>query len=136
MRTLTEHIVPGDAANHQLTIEVVDEPGQGGACYHYRITGFNTRGNASDPFVARHGEPARHSTVLFQNGPIKEHGVNGVTQEALLAIVIDRLRSFQAGPFASPMNASALDHCQIALRHLQERTRERIKRGVEGTTVA
>lgn len=65
--------------------------------------------------------------------PIKEAGVNGLTHEALLAIVIDRLRSFQAGPFASTMNEQALRHIEQGLDHLQQRTRERIKRGVEGT---
>jgi len=74
--------------------------------------------------------------VTFQNGPIREAGVNGVTQEALLAIVIDRLESFQAGPFPSDQNAVALDHVKAALWHLKERTRMRLARGVEGTTQA
>ena len=60
--------------------------------------------------------------------------VNGVTQEALLAIVIDRLRSFQAGPFACDENGEALDYCGYALAALQKRTLARIARGVEGTT--
>lgn len=29
--------------------------------------------------------------ILFQNGPIKEFGVNGITGEALAAIQIDRI---------------------------------------------
>ena len=134
MRELTDHIVPGDSANHQLIIEVHDEKGAGGAFHHYFITGFNTKSNPSDPFTERHGVPAEHSTVLFQNGPIKEFGVNGVTHEALLAIVIDRLRCFQAGPFACADNAYALEHVEAALNELQNRTRKRILRGVEGTT--
>ncbi len=111
----------------------MDKPGQGGACHHYKITGFNTKSNTSDPFVERHGQPAEHATVLFQNGPIKEFGVNGVTQEALLAIVIDRLHSFQFGPFACLSNELALLKCREALETLQARTRERIARNVEGT---
>ena len=70
--------------------------------------------------------------IFFQNGPIRENGVNGVTNEALLAIVIDRLRSFQLGPFPSPSNAAALLNCEHALSQLQQRTKDRIKRGVEG----
>lgn len=132
MRQLTDHIVSGDQAV-QLNIEVQDEPGQGGANHLYHITGFNSGTNSSDPWTARHGQSATHSTVLFQNGPVKEVGVNGITQEALLAIVIDRLRSFQAGPFASPYNGTALAHCEAALFDLQNRTRARIARGVEGT---
>lgn len=135
MRTLTDHIVPGDKA-FQLTIDVLDEPGQGGANHLYQITGFNTCTNASDPFLKRHGLPAEHSTVLFQNGPIREFGVNGITQEALLAIVIDRLRSFQAGPFACRENALALTYSEQALMWLQSRTYQRIRRGVEGTNQA
>jgi hypothetical protein len=132
MRKLTDHIVEGDSANHQLTIEVHDEPGQGGANHSYAIYGLHTQSNSSagpSPF----GKDETCCPILFQNGPIKEHGVNGVTQEALLAIVIDRLRSFQKGPFASPLNYSALRNCEEALINLQQRTRERIKRGVEGT---
>jgi len=132
MRTLTDHVVSGDQAV-QLKIAVTDEPGAGGANHLYQITGFNTSSNASDPFVQRHGQPAEHSTVLFQNGPISEFGVNGVTQEALLAIVIDRLRSFQSGPFSCRENAIALTHIEEALMWLQRRTIARIKRGVEGT---
>lgn len=116
MRQLTDHIVSGDQAV-QLKIEVLDEPGAGGAHHWYEISDGK-------------GCMAK---ILFQNGPIKEAGVNGITQEALLAIVIDRLRSFQAGPYASQYNEAALNHCEHALTQLQMRTVERIKRGVEGT---
>lgn len=133
MRRLTDHIVSGDQAV-QLQIEVTDEPGVGGANHLYHLRGFNTASNPSDPFVSRHGAPAEHATVLFQNGPIKEVGVNGITQEALLAIVIDRLRGFQSGQFACRENAIALTNCEEALMWLQKRTRDRIARGVEGTT--
>jgi hypothetical protein len=122
MRTLTDHIVEGDTAP-QLTITVLDEPGAGGANHQYSIRWKNER-----------DETEPRTFIGFQNGPIKEHGVNGITQEALLAIVIDRLRSFQAGPFACAANATALVHSEIALRLLQERTRDRIARGVEGKT--
>jgi hypothetical protein len=118
MRTLTDHIVNGDQAV-QLKITVIDEPGQGGACHEYQISGQG-------------GEPPR-CFVHFQNGPIKEFGVNGITGEALLAIQIDRLRSFQAGPFACRENAIALTHLEEGLMWLQRRTIARIKRGVEGT---
>ncbi len=132
-RQITNHIVPGDSVNHQLMIEVQDTPGAGGANHLYKITGYNSDTNVSDPFKALYGTPSQHSTVLFQNGPIKELGVNGVTQEALLAIVIDRLRCFQEGPFACQDNEDALRSCKEALHSLQARTRARIARGVEGT---
>jgi hypothetical protein len=122
MRTLTDHIVVGDSSNHQVTITVLDEPGQGGANHQYSIRWKNERDKT---------EP--HCFIGFQNGPIKEVGVNGVTQEALLAIVIDRLRSFQAGPFRCDSNRDALHYTELALTFLQDRTRARIARSVEGT---
>lgn len=120
MRVITDHVVELDSVNHQLDIEVRDAPGAGGANHHYRVAGPT----AGFPQV----------DIRFQNGAIKEAGVNGVTQEALLAVVIDRLRSFQAGPYACRENAIALTHCEDALMWLQKRTRARILRGVEGTT--
>lgn len=130
-RILTDHIV--NPANDKLRIEVLDQPGAGGANHLYQITGFDTATNPSCPFVARHGSPAKHSTVLFQNGPIAEVGVNGVTHEALLAILVDRMRSFQAGPFACRENALALTKLEEAQMWLLQRTRARMARGVEGT---
>lgn len=130
MRDLTDHIVSGDQAV-QLRITVTDEPGAGGANHSYEIGGFDTTTNPSwpsDPDLRADG-----MTVLFQNGTITEAGVNGITQEALAAIVIDRLRSFQAGPFSCRENAIALTHFEEGLMWLQRRTVARIKRGVEGT---
>ena len=123
MRTITDHhTVSGDQAV-QLEIVVTDAPGAGGANHEYVILW--------DGPVQ--GGPKSECPIAFQNGPIKEFGVNGITQEALLAIVIDRLRSFQAGPFSCRENAIALTHCEDALMWLQWRTVARIKRGVEGT---
>jgi len=73
--------------------------------------------------------------VLFQNGAIGDVGVNGVTQEVLLSIVADRLRSFQAGPYACPENALALSHVESAQAALHSRTKARVARGVEGSHV-
>lgn len=131
MRQITDHIV--NPANDRLRIEATDSPGAGGANHLYRITGFDTASNESDPFTAAYGKPAVHATVLFQNGPIPEKGVNGVTQEALLAIVADRLRSFQAGAFACRENALALTKIEEAMHWLHQRTLARMRRGVEGT---
>lgn len=131
MREITSHRV--NPANDTLTIHVLDVPGPGGACHLYGITGFDTSTNPSDPVTARHGAPATHSTVLFQHGPIAEVGVNGVTHEALLAILIDRLEAFQRGAFANRYNEAALIDLRNAQGTLQARTRERMARGVEGT---
>lgn len=122
MREIKDHIVENDAADHQLDIFVLDEPGAGGANHEYTIQTSGLRG------VWKMGD------VKFQNGPIATmQDVNGVTHEALLAIIIDRLRSFQAGPYSCRDNAIALTHLEDALMRLQRRTRERLARGVEGT---
>jgi len=127
MRTLNEHKV--NPANDTLEIEVTDKPGAGGANHRYVISGLDT---GSNPSAETH-DVLFSSVILFQNGPIPEAGVNGVTHEALLAIVADRLRSFQAGPFACKANACALTHIEEAQHWLQQRTLERMRRGVEGT---
>ncbi len=130
MRELTSHKT--NDCNKSLEIQVLDDAGAGGANHVYAIYGFHT---ASNPSAEEHSG-TRDSTCLkiaFQNGPIPEVGVNGVTQEALLAIVEDRLKSFQAGPYACRENALALTHLQEAMHWLHHRTRERVARGVEGT---
>lgn len=134
MRTINDHVI--NPANDTLTITVQDEPGAGGANHLYMVTGFDTTSNPSCPFVERHGTPAKHATILFQNGPIGDVGVNGLTQEVLLAIVADRLRSFQAGPFACRENALALTKIEEAQHWLQQRTLTRMRRGVEGKHAA
>jgi hypothetical protein len=119
MRTITEHKV--NPANDKLLIEVVDEPGAGGANHEYVVTLPPVDGAAK----------AFH--ISFQNGPINENGVNGLTQEVLLAIVADRLRSFQAGPYSCRENALALTKIEEAQHWLHSRTLARMQRGVEGT---
>lgn len=131
MRTITNHQVTG--ANETLVINVLDEPGQGGANHEYEIS---SPGENEPPCSSL--EPTQNGVrcvISFQNGPIKEFGVNGVTQEALLAIVIDRLQCFQVGPFASADNEEALKHFEAGIFFLQKRTRDRVTRGVEGTNV-
>lgn len=69
--------------------------------------------------------------IRFQQGAVCEFGVNGVTNEAFLAIVAHRLQGFQAGPMACRENALALTKIEEALHWLQTRTRRRLAAGVE-----
>lgn len=128
MRQLTDHITNG--LNEALRITVLDEPGQGGACHVYQIAALKP-----DGYVNLDASGGGLTNIAFQNGPIKEAGVNGISGEALLAIVIDRMRGFQSGPFACRDNAVALTKLEETLMWLQRRTRERMARGVEGTNV-
>lgn len=131
MREIIEH--RANPANDRLKIEVTDEPGAGGANHRYEITGFDTAKNPSAVGHDGYRSSFSRCVIVFQNGTIPENGVNGLTQEALLAIVADRLRSFQAGPFACPENADALAATEEALAALLSRTKTRMVRGVEGT---
>lgn len=114
MRELTSHKVSG--LNEQIEIRVLDEPGQGGSCHCYQILAAGAVVN-----------------IDFQNGPVHEAGVNGISNEALLAVVEDRLKCFQSGPFACRENALALTHLQECMHWLHHRTNDRVNRGVEGT---
>jgi hypothetical protein len=133
MRYLNEHQV--NPANDTLTIAVVDEPGSGGANHTYFIGNVDFDGNPGSEVALNYAkaEDAEGCVVLFQNGPINEVGVNGVTHEALLAILCDRMRGFQSGPYASADNAEALACMEQAQAALLRRTRARMARGVEGT---
>jgi len=133
MRTLEDHKV--NPANDTLTITVVDEPGSGGANHAYFISGaeFERNPGNTTALVYANDADAEGMVILFQNGPIAEAGVNGVTHEALLAILCDRMRGFQAGLYASADNAEALACMEQAQAALQRRTRARMDRGVEGT---
>lgn len=135
MRTLNEHQV--NPANDKLVVTVTDDVGAGGANHLYKISGYNDYTNPSAVYDREQDTSLTGVDILFQNGPISEdgNGVNGVTHEVLLAIVADRLRSFQAGAYACKANACALTHIEEALHWLQQRTLSRMRRGVEGTHV-
>lgn len=119
MRKLLDHICT--TADVSIGINVMDEPGAGGANHYYAVDVGGSE-NGID--------------VRFQNGPVAENGVNGITQETLIAIAIDRLRCFQAGPFACRENAIALTKLEEAIFWLHSRTRARQARGVEGKSLA
>lgn len=119
-RRITDHKLNG--LNDAIEIKATDQPGSGGANHHYSIVGRNVDGTV---FVADH--------IRFQEGPIQEAGFNGLSNEALLAVVIDRMRGFQGGQYACRENALALTNLEQALMWLQKRTRDRLARGVEGT---
>lgn len=127
MHEVTDHKV--NPANDRLTVLATDDPGAGGARHRYLVSGFNAVKNAS----RTEDDMLDGTVILFQNGPIAEVGINGLTQEVLLAIVADRLRAFQAGPYACRENALALTKIEEAQHWLHHRTMARIQRGVEGT---
>jgi hypothetical protein len=126
-REITSHKLNG--CNEAITITVRDEPGSGGANHEYGIS-LNAGGKFHSFTISSDGTGL---LIPFQKGPINEVGPNGITQEVLLAICIDRLQCFQNGPYKCRENAIALTHLEDAMHWLQHRTRARLARGVEGT---
>lgn len=115
IRDICEHQT--NECNREIVVLADDRDPVNGASHEYQV------------YV-----PKKWSSVLrFQRGPIKEAGVNGITQEVLLAVLLDRLRGFQAGPYACAENDAAITHLECALEALNARTRAREARGVEGT---
>lgn len=76
-----------------------------------------------------------YQLVQFQQGPVPANGVNGVTNETLLAILIDRTAKLNE-QFHCHENDVAIEHMRAALRSLEDRTAKRQQRGVEGVEVA
>ena len=131
MKRITDHKLNG--LNEALDIIATDEPGQGNACHEYEIHLLASPEAGTPKITAKPGYATQK--IGFQNGPILEAGVNGISNEALLAIVIDRLRGFQSGKFACRENAVALTKLEEGMMWLQKRTRDREARGVEGRNI-
>jgi len=116
-RKLDTHEIEGWPRD--VTCHVLKDADVGGAdsVYVLQVTGGKT-------------EP----TVLdFQRGPTKEVGFNGLTNEVLLAVVVDRLDAFQAGPYPCDENFEAARHCKGVLTALKQRKARRITQGTAGT---
>lgn len=71
--------------------------------------------------------------VQFQHGPRQEPGSTpGITEAALLAVLLDRLTAFQAGPYPCEENAEQIKHLEAALALTKKRADERAARQVLG----
>lgn len=75
--------------------------------------------------------------IDWQNGPLMVDGErlepNGAFVEDVILAVISRIKHYQASDFHCIENAVALGHLLAAFEVLEERTRGRERRGVEGT---
>lgn len=105
--------------HNPLEVYACGLPGVGGGHADYMFL-------VKDPTVAL-------GSIHFQDGPIGEVGLNGISHEALLAVVLDRLKCFQSSEYVCHENKMAQFHLTRALEELHARTRRRIARGVEGT---
>ena len=105
-------------------VVATDEVGPGGANHFYVV---ETTDVAKPTAIV--------GQIQFQKGAIKESGVNGVMNEDLIAMVIDRLQAFQNGEYKNRENAIVITKLEEALLWLRKRTMDRERRGVEGTMV-
>lgn len=119
-RQITDHFDGHGLADSIIISSDEPDPNAGGAPHEYVCTiGGNQVAN-----------------IQFQHGPRNVAGSTpGILDSCLVAIVMDRLRGFQAGPFSSRQNAIALTKLEEALHWMHDRAHERARRGVLGTNV-
>ena len=71
--------------------------------------------------------------IQFQHGARDEEGSTaGVTDATLLAIVLDRYKAFQAGPFGCRENAIIITKLEESIHWMKHRADERARRNVLG----
>jgi hypothetical protein len=124
-REITMHH-DGHGLNESIAIRS-DEPDHekgGGAAHRYEFT-MGPGTETTTPTVV--------GFLQFQHGPRKDPASTpGVTEAAVLAILIDRLRGFQAGPFKCRENAIIITKLEECLLWTKARADERAGRGVLG----
>src|SRR4051812_40087658 len=115
MRQIDTHH-DGHGLNESIEIST-DAPDQSGAAHAYKLTiGGATVGE-----------------LQFQKGPRNVEGSTpGATEAALLAVLIDRLRGFQSGPYSCRENAIQLTKLEEVLHWTKARADDRAKRDVLG----
>ncbi|MEA5001337.1 MAG: hypothetical protein VB017_05585 [Endomicrobiaceae bacterium] len=71
--------------------------------------------------------------IVFQDGPIKEFGINGVQNEDLIGCVLARLQAFQNGDYKCRENALAITKFEEGLLWLRARTNRIEQLGIQET---
>lgn len=115
-----------------IKVKTADTRAEDNAHHAYEITVDGYPGTDADP-----NKRIIHRVVLhFQNGGLKEAGPNGITDQALIAIVLDRLRSFNDGPYRCRENSVMITKLEEALMWGEKRANDRARRNVEGERLA
>ncbi len=123
MTPITDHY-DGHGLNECLIVtrDKRDHDTGGGASHLYKV-------------VFPDGAPGvgQVAEIQFQHGARHEKGSTpGITDAVLLAIVLDRYRCFQAGPFTCGENERVIGHLEGALANMKSRADTRARRGVLG----
>ena len=111
-----EEVIPENVVPLHGTKDSISLPGHHYSVYHQRLD-------------------QKLLEIDFQEGPVGEVGVNGVTSEALLAIIIDRTEKLNQ-QFPCQENVQALSHLRDTLANFNSRTWNREVRNVEGFNLA
>jgi len=120
IRVITTHY-DGYSLNHRIEIHA-DPKTSGNASHEYRAT------------IEDNGVGLPVLSEKFQKGPRHEKGSEpGITENVLLAILIDRLQGFQGSEYRCRENGEALNNCKQALAWLKQRADARAHRSVLGT---
>ena len=95
----------------------------------YIIAG-NESGDGTNPTnhdfkIYRSTDDKLMEDIHFQQGPISEEGVNGILNEDLMMILIDRVESFQRSKLRCRENEIALQHLHEALFWFNMRNNKR-----------
>lgn len=120
-RSINHHL-DGHGLNEKIEI-TTDAADESGAAHLYELV-IDVGGN---------GKAKSIGFVQFQKGPrLDPSSTPGATEAALLAVLIDRMEGFQAGPYACRENAIQLTKLQECMHWTRHRADERARRGVLG----
>lgn len=116
---------------NRLCVDVIamDKPSSDAANHQYRIEVYKRFQSDDQGMVGQ-------VDLQFQNGGLKEVGPNGITDQALLAVVLDRMRGFNEGPFRCRENSLIITKLEEAMMWMEKRSNDRARRNVEGERIA
>lgn len=97
------------------------DPNAGNGRHIYEIVGFD-----------ENGQRDWSMSIAFQMGNPATVGHNGIITPVLLTVLIDHLKSFQAGPFVNRETECAIKSLEEAMHWIAARADDRAARGVLG----
>ncbi|MEY2864566.1 MAG: putative exported protein [Pseudomonadota bacterium] len=100
----------------------------------HNVEGVDIVPDGCEYFVSHSDGDGDVASILFQNGPVSDNGINGLTNEVLLEILLHRTAVLD-GRFPCHENKMALKHMREALVFLDMRTKRRQKEGTDGQMV-
>ena len=109
---------PNPNQNRFRVLTGVEDPAAGNGRHYYVVLGDDR------PLLE----------LQFQHGALNEpeSEINGVLTTCILAALVDHLKSFQAGPYASRETAIMITHLEEAQNWAARRQDDRANRGVQG----